>query len=65
MDLISILAGIALIATLSTLVLAVLSYGVLRAREERAVVTAPPPPPVPKVFLVRLGLPETPSRRSS
>jgi hypothetical protein len=56
MDLVPILATVVIIATLSTLVLGVLSYLAFRAREGRQpnpVAEAPP-----KQFLVRLGLPE-------
>ncbi len=59
MDVIPILATIVLIATLSTLVLGVLSYVAFRAREKRR--PQPIAEPARKVFFVRLGLPETPS----
>jgi len=59
MDLVPILATIVLIATLSTLVLGVLSYLAFRAREKRRPRDAPEP--AQKVFFVRLGLPETES----
>ncbi|MEO6026660.1 MAG: hypothetical protein ABIR79_07340 [Candidatus Binatia bacterium] len=56
MDFVPILATVVLIATLSTLVLGVLSYLAFRARERRQPrATAEPPR---KVFFVRLGLPE-------
>lgn len=57
MDLIPILATVVLIATLSTLVLGVLSYLAFRARENRRPREAEAP--ARKVFFVRLGLPET------
>jgi len=56
MDLVPILATVVLIATLSTLVLGVLSYLAFRARDRRRPAEAPAPPR--KVFFVRLGLPE-------
>jgi hypothetical protein len=56
MDLIPILATVVLIATLSTLVLGVLSYLAFRAREKRRPSEAGEP--TRKVFFVRLGLPE-------
>lgn len=56
MDLVPILATVVLIATLSTLVLGVLSYLAFRARETRRPHQAAEPPR--KVFFVRLGLPE-------
>ena len=56
MDLVPILATVVLIATLSTLILGVLSYLAFRAREKRRPRDAPVP--VRKVFFVRLGLPE-------
>jgi len=56
MDLVPILATIVLIATLSTLVLGVLSYLAFRAREKRRPRDAPEP--ARKVFFVRLELPE-------
>ena len=56
MDLVPILATIVLIATLSTLVLGVLSYVAFRAREKRRPQEAAAP--ARKVFFVRLGLPE-------
>lgn len=56
MDLVPILATVVLIATLSTLVLGVLSYMAFRARERRRP-SAPAEAPR-KVFFVRLGLPE-------
>jgi hypothetical protein len=56
MDLVPILATIVLIATLSTLVLGVLSYLAFRAREKRRPRDAPES--ARKVFFVRLGLPE-------
>lgn len=61
MELAPILAVVVLIATLSTLVLSVAFYGLFRAREprdEQASVLAP------KVFLVRLGLPDAATRRT-
>ena len=57
MDLVPILATVVLIATLSTLVLGVLSYLAFRAREKRRPRDAPEP--ARKVFFVRLELPET------
>ena len=59
MDLIPILATIVIIATLSTLVLGVLSYLAFRAREQRR--PKPAAEPSRKVFFVRLGLPEAAS----
>ncbi|MCC6764710.1 MAG: hypothetical protein IT293_08615 [Deltaproteobacteria bacterium] len=59
MDLVPILATIVLIATLSTLVLGVLSYLAFRAREKRHPHAMQEP--ARKVFFVRLVLPETPS----
>ena len=59
MDLVPILATIVLIATLSTLVLGVLSYLAFRARERRTPGTAAEP--ARKIFFVRLGLPESSS----
>jgi hypothetical protein len=56
MDLVPILATVVLIATLSTLVLGVLSYMAFRAREQRRPSPAAAQPQ--KVFFVRLGLPE-------
>jgi hypothetical protein len=58
MDFVPILATVVLIATLSTLVLGVLSYLAFRARERRQPREGAPPPR--KVFLVRLGLPDAP-----
>ena len=58
MDFVPILATVVLIATLSTLVLGVLSYLAFRARERRQPREAAAPPR--KVFLVRLGLPDAP-----
>jgi hypothetical protein len=56
MDLVPILAAVALIATLSTLLLCLSPYMTLRARQKRGprAVAAP----ARKVFFVRLGLPE-------
>lgn len=56
MDLVPILATVVLIATLSTLVLGVLSYMAFRAREHRR--PGPSAEAPRKVFFVRLGLPE-------
>jgi len=56
MDLIPILATIVLIATLSTLVLGVISYLAFRAREKRRPHHAAESPD--KVFFVRLELPD-------
>ena len=56
MDLVPILATVVLIATLSTLILGVLSYLAFRAREKRR--PRETPEPARKVFFVRLGLPE-------
>ncbi|MCC6848861.1 MAG: hypothetical protein IT294_10205 [Deltaproteobacteria bacterium] len=58
MDLVPILATIVLIATLSTLVLGVLSYLAFRVREKRQPRAAQDP--ARKVFFVRLGLPDAP-----
>ena len=58
MDFVPILATVVLIATLSTLVLGVLSYLAFRARERRQPRAAAEP--ARKTFLVRLGLPDTP-----
>ncbi len=64
MDLVPILATVVLIATLSTLVLGVLSYYLaFRAHDERR--PRDTPEPAPKVFLVRLGLPESSGRTSA
>ncbi len=57
MDLVPILATVVLIATLSTLVLGVLSYLAFRARETRR--PREMPEAARKVFFVRLGLPES------
>lgn len=62
MDLVPILATIVIIATLSTLVLGVLSYLAFRARERRQ--PGPTAEPPRKVFFVRLGLPEAASTGS-
>jgi hypothetical protein len=56
MDLVPILATVVLIATLSTLVLGVLSYLAFRAREKRQ--PHQTAEPQDKVFFVRLELPE-------
>ena len=61
MDLVPILATVVLVATLSTLVLGVLSYMAFRAREKRRPRAAPAP--AQKTFFVRLQLPETPAVR--
>ncbi len=63
MDLVPILATVVLIATLSTLVLGVLSYLAFRARERRRPREAAAP--ARKVFFVRLGLPEGASTATS
>jgi hypothetical protein len=62
MDLVPILATIVIIATLSTLVLGVLSYLAFRARERRH--PSPTAEAPRKVFFVRLGLPEAASTGS-
>ena len=62
MDLVPILATVVIIATLSTLVLGVLSYLAFRARETRRPGPAAAPPR--KTFFVRLELPEAASTAS-